>query len=65
MMKIFFITPFPDAINSFMENSMIKKAQSKRLIHYEIFNLFVYRFRYNTYIYFQILLYSIFIEHCY
>ena len=42
MMKIFFITPFPDAINSFMENSMIKKAQSKRLIHYEIFNLFKY-----------------------
>ena len=41
-MKFFFITPFPDTINGFMENSMIKKASDKGLINYEIFNLFEY-----------------------
>ena len=41
-MNIFFITPFPEAINSFMDNSIIKKAKEKGLINYKIFNLFEY-----------------------
>jgi len=41
-MNIFFITPFPETINSFMENSMIKKAKDKGLINYKVFNLFEY-----------------------
>ena len=41
-MNIFFITRFPEAINSFMDNSMIKKAKEKGLIDYKIFNLFEY-----------------------
>lgn len=41
-MDIFFITPFPETINSFMENSMIKKAKDKGLINYKVFNLFEY-----------------------
>ena len=41
-MNIIFITPFPETIISFMENSMIKKAQDKGLINYKILNLFDY-----------------------
>jgi len=41
-MDIFFITPFPETINSFMENSIIKKAKDKSLINYKVFNLFEY-----------------------
>ena len=29
-MKFFFITPFPELIHNFMENSMIKKATNKK-----------------------------------
>jgi len=41
-MNIFFITPFPETVISFMENSMIKKAQDKGLVNYKILNLFDY-----------------------
>ena len=41
-MNIHFITPFPNVINSVMENSMIKKAQDSGLISYKIYNLFEY-----------------------
>ena len=41
-MNIHFITPFPNTINSFMENSMIKKAKDSGIIDYKIFNLFEY-----------------------
>jgi tRNA (guanine-N1)-methyltransferase len=41
-MQIFIITPFPDVINSFMHNSMIKKAQNCEIINYEVLNLFDY-----------------------
>lgn len=41
-MKIFIITPFPDVINSFMNNSMIKKAINKQVVTYEIIDLFEY-----------------------
>ena len=41
-MKIFVITPFPDIIDNFMQNSMIKKAQNNNLISYETLNLFNY-----------------------
>ena len=41
-MKFFFITPFPELIHNFMENSMIKKATNKNLINYEVLNLFDY-----------------------
>ena len=41
-MKIFIITPFPDVINSFMNNSMIKKAIKKQVVTYEILDLFEY-----------------------
>ena len=41
-MEIFFITPFPETVISFMENSMIKKAKEKGLISYKILNLFDY-----------------------
>ena len=41
-MDIFFITPFPETVNSFMENSIIKKAKDKSLINYKVFNLFEY-----------------------
>ena len=34
-MDIHFITPFPNAINSFMENSMIKKAKDSGIIDYK------------------------------
>ena len=42
MMNIFFITPFPDTIKSFMESSMIKKSIDKGLVNYKILNLFDY-----------------------
>ena len=35
-MNIFFITPFPDTVKSFMESSMIKKAVDKGLVNYKI-----------------------------
>lgn len=41
-MKIFIITPFPDVIDSFMNNSMIKKAIKKQVVTYEILDLFEY-----------------------
>lgn len=41
-MNIFFITPFPDTVKSFMESSMIKKAVDKGLVNYKILNLFDY-----------------------
>ena len=41
-MKIFIITPFPDVIDSFMNNSMIKKAIKKQVVTYEILDLFQY-----------------------
>lgn len=41
-MNIHFITPFPNTINSFMENSMIKKAKDSGIIDYKVFNLFEY-----------------------
>ena len=41
-MNIHFITPFPNVINSVMENSMIKKAQDSGLISYKVYNLFEY-----------------------
>ena len=41
-MNIHFITPFPNVINSVMENSMIKKAQDSGLIDYKVYNLFEY-----------------------
>ena len=41
-MNIFFITPFPDTVKSFMESSMIKKAVDKGLVNYKILNLFNY-----------------------
>ncbi len=42
MMNIFFITPFPDTVKSFMESSMIKKSIDKGLVNYKILNLFDY-----------------------
>ena len=41
-MKVFIITPFPDVIHSFMQNSMIKKAQEHEIIDYKVLNLFDY-----------------------
>ena len=41
-MKIFIITPFPDVIHSFMQNSMIKKAQEYKIVDYKVLNLFDY-----------------------
>ncbi len=41
-MNIFFITPFPNTVKSFMESSMIKKAVDKGLVNYKILNLFDY-----------------------
>ena len=41
-MKVFIITPFPDVINSFMQNSMLKKAQEHEIVDYKILNLFDY-----------------------
>ena len=41
-MNIFFITPFPNTVKSFMESSMIKKAVDKGLVNYKILNLFNY-----------------------
>lgn len=41
-MNIFFITPFPDTVKSFMESSMIKKSLDKGLVNYKILNLFDY-----------------------
>ena len=41
-MKIYLITPFPDVIHSFMNNSMLKKAQENNLIEYYVLNLFDY-----------------------
>ena len=39
-MKIYFITPFPDVIHSFMDNSILKKAMERKIIDYEVINLF-------------------------
>ena len=41
-MKVFIITPFPDVIHSFMQNSMIKKAQEYKIVDYKVLNLFDY-----------------------
>jgi len=41
-MKVFIITPFPDVIHSFMQNSMIKKAQEYEIVDYKVLNLFDY-----------------------
>jgi len=41
-MKVFIITPFPDVIHSFMQNSMIKKAQEHEIVDYKVLNLFDY-----------------------
>ena len=41
-MKIYLITPFPDVIHSFMNSSMLKKAQENNLIEYKVLNLFDY-----------------------
>ena len=41
-MKVFIITPFPELINQFMNSTMIKKAQDKKLVEYETLNLFDY-----------------------
>jgi len=41
-MKIFIITPFPEVVDSFMRNSIIKKAQDNNLINYETLDLFEY-----------------------
>ena len=41
-MKIYLITPFPDVIHSFMNSSMLKKAQENNLIDYCVLNLFDY-----------------------
>ena len=41
-MKVFIITPFPDVIHSFMQNSMIKKAQEYEIVNYKVLNLFDY-----------------------
>ena len=40
IMKIFIITPFPEVVDSFMRNSIIKKAQDNNLINYETLDLF-------------------------
>ena len=41
-MKVFIITPFPDVIHSFMQNSMLKKAQEYEIVDYKVLNLFDY-----------------------
>ena len=45
-MQVFIITPFPDVIHSFMQNSMIKKAikkaQEHEIVDYKVLNLFDY-----------------------
>ena len=41
-MKVFIITPFPDVIHSFMQNSMLKKAQEHEIVDYKVLNLFDY-----------------------
>ena len=41
-MKISVITPFPDTIDSIMNNSILKKAQEKKIISYRTLNLFDY-----------------------
>ena len=41
-MKVFIITPFPDVIHSFMNTSMIKKAQENNIVDYKVLNLFDY-----------------------
>ena len=37
-----FITPFPDVINSYISSSIMKKANEKGIVDYNILNLFEY-----------------------
>ena len=41
-MKVYFITPFPQIINSAISDSILGRAQSKGLVSYNIHNLFEY-----------------------
>ena len=40
MLKIYIISPFPDMLNSILEESMLKKAVERNKVEYNIINLF-------------------------
>ena len=42
MMKIYFITPFPNIINSILGESMLAKAKERGKVEYNVINLFDY-----------------------
>ena len=42
MMKIYFITPFPNIINSILGESMLAKAKERDKVEYNVVNLFDY-----------------------
>ena len=37
------ITPFPDLIKAFISESILKKANQKKIVNYTIYNLFEYQ----------------------
>ena len=40
MLKIYIISPFPDMLNSILDESMLKKAVEREQVEYNIINLF-------------------------